>query len=296
MSKDRDKIIFEIERVLASLNVKTDYKYQDVRRLRILEKKIKKFVKENTKIDKAILRIYRKFSPGIYFITVYAATKDFYKALAAYKLIELWGGYIQYEDLFYERGDTEFRKIAYEFKKQALKQLDNRIKDELVGADAVLEKYWRTELHYKKLMHLGHKFSDKEIKDFILLKAKSIICYPIIVKQYCSMPEELTNVINFNQAIYNFYDDYWDLKEDLQDEAPNTFILVLLEKTGIKKMQKRLRAQLITLIKKENVWRRLETIANRFRIKAERIRLSKEYHFWHFLPRYNYEFFEVYFE
>lgn len=258
---------------------------------------IKRFAVRNTAIHPAIKKIYRKFAPGSYFLTAYSATGDFKKALAAYKLTELWGGYIQFEDLFYEHGKQEYRDLAYAFRRQAAGKLDVRLKKEIVLAEDILQRYWLLETAYKKLLQVGHIFTDTEIRKFILLKARSIQCYSILLKKYCPIPNAFVRFINYNQAIYNFYDDYWDLKEDLDDKAPNTFILALVdtEEHTLKNMRKLSRVQMLALIKKKDIWRRLQKIAGGLKNDAEKISLPAAYRFWRFLPRFNYEFFEVYF-
>lgn len=296
-NKERTAIIAELDSLLSLLNSAKDYNLTFLKRLSGLEKRIKKFAVRNTKIDKDILKIYRKFSPSIYFITVYSATRDFEQALSAYKMTELYGGFIQYIDLFYEHPKNEqFKKLAYKFRADAIKGLNQMVRRELLWSEEkFVAKYGKMEIKYKKLLQLGHEFNDSEIEDFMLLKAKSIVCYPIILKQYCNMSQNLINLINYNQAIYNFYDDYWDLKEDLDDKAPNSFIFCLLTKDKEADLCKLTRRQLIVMIRRKKVWLRLEKIANRFRIKAEKIFVPAHYRFWHFLPRFNYEFFKKYF-
>lgn len=298
MSMDREKILMELETLLSVLNSSKNYNFEKLHELFVLVKRIKKFAVENTEIDRSIKKIYRKFSPGIYFITVYASTHDFQKALSAYKLTELWGGYIQYEDLFYERGDKIFRHLAYKFRITAIKKLQPEIEKKMIEAENILQEYWRFELKYKELLKSKYNFTDTDIEKFLILKAKSIICYPILLQQYCKIPKELIDLMNYNQAIYNFYDDFWDLKEDIDDKAPNTFIMALLKsnKTTVKKLKKLTRGEIIDLIKVDKVWIRLQKIADKLRIKSEKISLPKNYQFWHFIPRYNFEFFEKYFD
>lgn len=289
MANDKDKIISELNNLLPAIN-STKYNYHIFNKLKLLTKLIKKYAIKNTKVNKDIKRIYRKFSPGIHFVTVYASTQDFKKALNAYKMIELWGGYIQFEDLYYEHPtNKEYIILANKFKNETLNKLNKDVKKELIYADKVLQSYWKLEMKYKTLMKSKYEFTDREIEDFIFLKAKSIICYPIILKQFCHIPQGLVDVINYNQAIYDFYDDYWDLKEDLDDLAPNSFILALLKSTDIKDLKKLPRKELINLSEKKVVGR-LREIARKFKEKGGVIPLPHEYMFWHHLITYNFEF------
>ena len=294
------RLIRVLNTLLPQLIQATVYKLPDLKRLKLLLADIKKYATQHTMIDMHIRKIYRKFSPGIYFTTVYSATHNFSQALAAYKLTELWGGYIQYEDLFYERirNRKSFRKIAYIYRKEAWKLLKPETKVRMALAERILRSYWRFEIKYKTLLAQNHTFTDAEIKRFILLKARSIVCYPVIMSQYCRISQPFITFINLTQAIYNFYDDYWDLKEDLRDAAPNTFIMALINtgKYTTQKLSILTRARIIALIKKECVWQRLRTIAQQFTVTAERIRLPTSYRFWQFLPRFNFEIFELYFD
>jgi len=294
---EQKKLVKKIEVIMPLFAAPTGYDLTSMKRLKGLFAEIKRFAIRTTAIHPAIKKIYRKFAPGSYFLTTYAATSNFKKALAAYKLTELWGGYIQFEDLFYEHGKKEYRDLAYVFRGQAVKKLDSRIKKEMAYTEDILQRYWLMETAYKKLLQVGHVFTDSEIRKFILLKARSIQCYSVLLKKYCQIPDTFVRFINYNQAIYNFYDDYWDLKEDLDDKAPNTFILALVnaEEYTLKNLRKLTRVQIVALIKKKEVWMRLQKIACGFKNKAEKIKLPAAYQFWNFLPRFNYEFFELYF-
>lgn len=270
-----------------------------LKRLLILAEQIKHFAFKNTKIDSRIKKIYRKFTPGIYFATVYAKTHDFENALQAYKLIETWGGYIQYDDLGYERENEKTKSslhaVAAHFKTVAMEKIGSVIKRDVLRADKILARYWLTEKKIKRILNSGRVVSDKEIRTFIFQKAESIICYPYLLRQYAEIPKSLARLMTLNQAIFNFYDDYCDLKEDLRDKAPNTLILASRGKIRANVFHAQSKKQIIAILRKEKIWIRLKRIACSFLARAEKIKLPRHYQFWHYLPRYNYEFFDKYF-
>src|SRR3989344_3481783 len=191
MNMDKEKILAELTMLLEVLNSSKKYDFGRIHNLFVFVKRIKKYAIKNTKIDINIKKIYRKFSPGIYFITVYADAADFLKALSAYKLTELWGGYIQYEDLFYERNDKSFRSLANKFRNMAMKKIKPKTKKKMRIAEQVLQKYWQFEVEYKRHLKNGYKFTDDNIEKFLVLKAKSIICYSYIIQQYCKISKNL---------------------------------------------------------------------------------------------------------
>ena len=176
---------------------------------------------------------YTCFLYSFYFFIIYDLSGIFFFSKNVKNAIR----YILLFDLYIETRDIKYLHMSKYFRKILIKNFDEKSKFNFMKAEKNFWPYWSFEKNLKKRMLKNEAFSIDEILQNLSMKSADTCIYMTILQNYKTIDDRFIELIHNLQSLSDLTDDIEDLSEDLDNDTPNTLVLLLVGKERYEKIK-----------------------------------------------------------